>query len=101
MFQPDYDDAAVVAMIDALKLFGIGASWGGYESLALPSTGTITRSAGTGAFGGEMVRFQVGLENLDELKADLEQGLAVLRAHRGAAGSGAPEGDDQTPGENE
>ncbi len=101
VFQPEYDDAAVVAMIDALTLFGIGASWGGYESLVLPTTGTITRSAGTGVFGGEMARFQVGLENLDELKADLEQGMAVLRAHPRAAASGAPEGDDQTPGENE
>ena len=99
VFQPDYDDEAVVAMIDSLQLFGIGASWGGFESLALPSTGTIRRSAGTGAFGGEMARFQVGLEDLGDLKADLEQALAAMRRHRG--GSGAPEGDHETPGENE
>jgi len=66
-------------MIDSLKLFGIGASWGGYESLVLPTTGTISRTAGTGKFEGEMARFQVGLEDLDDLKADLARGLDVLR----------------------
>jgi cystathionine beta-lyase len=79
VFQPDYSAAAVVAMIDALELFGIGASWGGYESLVLPTTGTISRTAGTGRFEGEMARFQVGLEDLDDLKADLIRGLDVLR----------------------
>jgi cystathionine beta-lyase len=78
VFQPQYSAEAVVAMIDALKLFGIGASWGGYESLVLPTTGTIHRSAGTGVFEGEMARFHIGLENTDDLIADLEQGLAAL-----------------------
>ena len=66
-------------MIDALQLFGIGASWGGYESLVLPTTGTIRRTAGTGVFEGEMARFHIGLENVDDLIEDLEQGLAALR----------------------
>jgi cystathionine beta-lyase len=79
-FQPEYSAASVVAMIDALKLFGIGASWGGYESLVLPTAGTIRRSAGTGVFEGKMARFQIGLENVDDLIEDLEQGLAALRA---------------------
>jgi len=80
VFQPEFSAAAVVAMIDSFQVFGIGASWGGYESLVLPTTGTISRSAGTGLFEGEMARFHIGLENLDELIADLESGLAVLRA---------------------
>lgn len=80
VFQPEFSAASVVAMIDALKLFGIGASWGGYESLVLPTAGTIRRSAGTGVFEGKMARFQIGLENTDDLIEDLEQGLAALRA---------------------
>ena len=80
VFQPEFSAQAVVAMIDALQLFGIGASWGGYESLVLPTTGTIRRSEGTGVFEGEMARFHVGLENVEDLIADLEQGLAALRA---------------------
>jgi len=79
VFAEGYDYDAVVAMVDALRLFGIGASWGGYESLALPTSFTITRSEGTGQFGGEMLRLQIGLEHTDDLIADLETGLAVLR----------------------
>jgi cystathionine beta-lyase len=78
-FQPQFSAADVVRMIDSLALFGIGASWGGYESLVLPTTGTIHRSEGTGMFEGHMARFHIGLENVDDLIADLEQGLAVLR----------------------
>ena len=79
-FQPNFSAADVVRMIDSLQLFGIGASWGGFESLVLPTTGTIKRSAGTGVFEGEMARFHIGLENVDDLIEDLEQGLASLRA---------------------
>jgi cystathionine beta-lyase len=79
VFQPEFSAADVVRMIDSLQMFGIGASWGGYESLVLPTTGTITRSAGTGVFEGEMARFQVGLEDVEDLRADLERGLGVLR----------------------
>jgi cystathionine beta-lyase len=80
VFNPEFSAAAVVAMIDALKLFGIGASWGGYESLVLPTTGTITRTAGTGVFEGEIARFHIGLENTEDLIADLDQALAVMHA---------------------
>ena len=64
-------------MIDSLHLFGIGASWGGFESLALPTTGFITRTASTGEFGGPMARFHIGLEEPADLIADLEQGLGA------------------------
>lgn len=80
VFQPQYTAAAVVSLINALQHFGIGASWGGFESLVLPTTGTISRSAGTGAFEGEIARFQIGLEAVDDLLGDLDQGLAVMRA---------------------
>ena len=65
--------------VEALELFGIGASWGGFESLALPTTGFITRTAGSGKFAGRVVRLHIGLEDVDDLIADLEQGLAVMR----------------------
>lgn len=79
-FQPEHDYEGVCAMADTLRLFGIGASWGGYESLALPTTNTITRTEGTGRFGGQILRLQIGLEHTDDLIADLEAGLAALRA---------------------
>jgi cysteine-S-conjugate beta-lyase len=79
-FQPEFSPEDVVRFIDGLQLFGIGASWGGFESLVLPTTGTIKRSAGTGVFEGPMARLHIGLENVDDLIEDLEQGLAALRA---------------------
>ncbi|MCO6418641.1 cystathionine beta-lyase [Siccirubricoccus sp. KC 17139] len=79
VFQPRYTVDDVGRFIDALQLFGIGASWGGYESLAILTTGNVTRTAGSGEFGGPMARIHVGLEEPADLIADLEQGLAKLR----------------------
>jgi cystathionine beta-lyase len=78
VFQPRYTEADIFRFIDGLELFGIGASWGGYESLALPTTGFITRTATSETLGGYAVRIHVGLEDVDDLIADLERGLATL-----------------------
>ena len=80
VFRPGFDSHAVDAMVDALGVFGIGESWGGYESLALPTTPIITRSLASSRMEGPACRFHIGLEDVDELIADLEGGLAVLRA---------------------
>ncbi len=79
-FQPEIPVAATHAMVDSLALFGIGASWGGYESLALPTTGFVTRTAGLEKFAGPVVRFHIGLEDVADLTADLEQGFRHLHA---------------------
>lgn len=78
VFQPRYTPEQIEDVIDNLALFGIGASWGGFESLATLTTGGITRTAGTGDFGGPMARIHVGLEEPADLIADLAQGLARL-----------------------
>ena len=78
--KPRYSVEASHAMVDALSLFGIGASWGGYESLMVPTSGTITRTAGTGQFAGPVLRVHVGLEDPADLIADLEHGFAALEA---------------------
>jgi cysteine-S-conjugate beta-lyase len=78
VFQPQYRIEDVYRFIDSLALFGIGASWGGYESLAVATTGNITRTAGTGDFGGPMARIHIGLEEPADLIADLAQGLVRL-----------------------
>jgi cysteine-S-conjugate beta-lyase len=82
VFRPDFSVADTHRFVEALTLFGIGASWGGYESLALPTTGFVNRSAGSGALGGPAVRLHVGLEDVADLIADLEQALGVM-AQRG------------------
>jgi cysteine-S-conjugate beta-lyase len=71
---------AVGAMLDGLQLFGMGASWGGYESLALPFDCTVYRSATKPDFKGPTIRFHIGLEDLEDLKEDLDAGFARLRA---------------------
>jgi len=73
---------AVYEFLDALALFGIGASWGGFESLAIPFDCTPIRTATEWAPGGPTVRIHVGLEDVADLTADLERGFAALAAAR-------------------
>ena len=70
--------AAVFAFVDALSLFGIGASWGGYESLIIPFDCKAVRTATQWAPGGPTVRLHIGLEAVDDLIADLERGFAAM-----------------------
>jgi cystathionine beta-lyase len=77
------DEAARAALIDTLELFGIGYSWGGYESLAIPVDPERYRTATPWQAEGPVVRLQIGLEDPDDLIADLEIGLAAFRAARG------------------
>jgi cysteine-S-conjugate beta-lyase len=71
---------AVYAFLDELELFGIGASWGGYESLAIPFDCSPVRTATTWAPGGPTVRFHIGLEDVEDLCADLERGFVAMAA---------------------
>jgi cystathionine beta-lyase len=71
---------AYYAFLDCLELFGIGASWGGYESLAIPFDCVPLRTATRWQPGGPTVRFHIGLEAVDDLIADLERGFAALAA---------------------
>jgi cystathionine beta-lyase len=73
-------DAAIRAFLDALKLFGLGYSWGGFESLVIPFDCTKCRTATQWAPGGPTLRFHVGLEDTADLIADLERGFAALSA---------------------
>lgn len=74
-----YDDAARSRFIDALELFGIGYSWGGFESLATPvhAHRTATRWPADRL----AVRVSIGLEHPDDLIADLERGFAAMGEH--------------------
>jgi cystathionine beta-lyase len=71
---------AVTAFIEGLELFGIGASWGGFESLAIPFDVTKIRTATKWSPGGPTVRLHIGLEDTGDLIADLERGFTALKA---------------------
>jgi cystathionine beta-lyase len=72
--------AAVEAFIDSLHLFGLGVSWGGYESLLVPFNPSGDRTASKWPYAGQALRLHVGLEDPLDLIADLEQGFAALAA---------------------
>ncbi len=73
-------EQAVHAFLDALSLFGMGFSWGGYESLVIMFDCSEYRTATKWDSGGPALRLHVGLEAVPDLIADLENGFAALRA---------------------
>ncbi len=73
-------DTQFAAMLDHMELFRLGYSWGGYESLCVPTYPATLRSAKAWEAPGPSLRLHVGLEDTDDLIADLEKGFARLRA---------------------
>jgi cystathionine beta-lyase len=71
---------ALARMLDGLKLFGMGYSWGGFESLILPIDPTAYRTATKWKAEGPALRLHIGLEDVEDLKADLDAGFARLNA---------------------
>jgi len=67
------------AFLDALRIFGLGYSWGGYESLAVHAD-LRDRTIATAPEEGPVIRLQIGLEDVVDLKADLDAGLAAANA---------------------
>ena len=79
-FVLDGNAEAADRLLDAMPLFGLGYSWAGFESLAVPvnlSDRTIMR----GPDKGTLIRLQIGLEDVDDLKRDLERGLRAALGH--------------------
>jgi cystathionine beta-lyase len=73
------DAAAITAFVDSLELFGIGSSWGGYESLITVVHAEAHRTATRWKPEGPTLRLHIGLEDPDDLIADLTRGFAALR----------------------
>jgi cystathionine beta-lyase len=70
---------ALAAFYDGLRLFGIGASWGGYESLIVPAKPAPLRTAVPWTEAGPLIRLHAGLEDPDDLIADLAAGFQRLK----------------------
>ena len=71
-------DKALAAFLDHLKLFAMGYSWGSYESLVIPFDPTSYRTATKWAEAGPALRFHIGLDAVEDLKADLTAGFARM-----------------------
>ena len=73
---------ALAAMLDGMDIFGMGASWGGYESLMIPAHPDQYRTAVPWPEGKQLLRIHIGLEDVEDLKTDLAEGFERLnRAH--------------------
>ena len=72
-------DQAVTTFVDTLELFGIGSSWGGFESLIQVARPERVRTATAWAPGGPTIRVHIGLEDPDDLIADLAKGFAAMK----------------------
>ena len=75
-----FSDKAVAAMLDGLDLFGMGYSWGGFESLIVPFDCKPYRTATQWNPGGPALRLQIGLEDVADLQRELDAGFERLRA---------------------
>ncbi|MDP3658759.1 cystathionine beta-lyase, partial [Phenylobacterium sp.] len=75
--------SAVDAFLDALKLFGLGFSWGGFESLAIGCDQQLHCRDHLRDYPGPLIRLHIGLEDPADLVADLAQALAVYASHAG------------------
>ncbi|WP_439107941.1 cystathionine beta-lyase [Congregibacter sp.] len=74
------NDQALGTFVDALELFGVGFSWGGFESLCLPMQATRNLPSVPLADDETLVRLHIGLEHPDDLTADLARGFAAMDA---------------------
>jgi cysteine-S-conjugate beta-lyase len=86
IFKPT-SEQSVHAFLNELALFGLGYSWGGFESLAILFDCTEYRTATKWAPGGPTVRLHIGLEDPDDLIADLERGFSAMAAAAGRRAS--------------
>jgi cystathionine beta-lyase len=86
ILKPGYSKLAVDAMLDGMKLFGMGYSWGGFESLMIRAKPEIFRTAVPWPADHTVIRVHIGLDDVEDLKADLAAGLdRMTQANKQAA----------------
>lgn len=78
ILQPQYGAQDVARMLDQMRIFGLGFSWGGFESLVIPFNCKDYRTATQWEPEGAGLRFQIGLEDMEDIMADLADGLGRL-----------------------
>jgi cystathionine beta-lyase len=77
---PKASRTALAAFIDGMELFGIGYSWGGFESLILPVDLSKNRSEVQWPNDDQLIRLHIGLEDIEDLRRDIAAGLQRYRA---------------------
>ncbi len=77
----EYTDEAEARMLDGMRIFGMGYSWGGYESLMIPGHPGAYRTANPWPEKKRIYRLHIGLEDVEDLRQDLADGLERLKAN--------------------
>lgn len=80
VLKPEYTKAGLAKMLDNMDIFGMGYSWGGFESLIIPFNCAEYRTVTDWQPGGLTLRVQIGLEDMADLKTDLAEGFDRLRS---------------------
>ena len=75
----EFPKAGVAAMLDGMQYFAMGFSWGGYESLMVPTYPARVRTATKWPYPGPSIRIHAGLEDPEDLKEDIEKGLERMK----------------------
>lgn len=78
VLDPKFTQDDVGRLLDGLSIFGMGYSWGGFESLITPFDCAEYRTVTQWNPGGRTLRLQIGLEDVDDLKRDLADGFARM-----------------------
>ena len=81
MLHPGPTRERFAAMLDRMRLFRMGWSWGGFESLIIPTDPDKLRTSSRFDAGGQCLRLHIGLEDPDDLIADLDDGFQRLNGH--------------------
>lgn len=79
VLKPEYTKAGIENMLDNMSIFAMGYSWGGFESLIIPFNCADYRTVTQWEPGGLTLRLQIGLEDIEDLKSDLEEGFQRLK----------------------
>ena len=81
VLKDEFPEERINALLDGMKLFAMGASWGGFESLILPSDPSHGRTAKKWVGPGQLIRIHAGLEDASDLIEDLDAGFGRLNGH--------------------
>ena len=82
MFLKDeFEKPRIHSMLDEMKLYAMGASWGGFESLIMPANPSSNRTATKWGYSGQLIRIHAGLEDPEDLIEDMQQGFNRLNGN--------------------
>ena len=81
VLKDEFEKPRIHSMLDEMKLYAMGASWGGFESLIMPANPSSNRTATKWGHSGQLIRIHAGLEDPEDLIEDMQQGFNRLNGN--------------------